>query len=466
MPFSTAFKEERPLIVRAWRIRQNPIAAYGIAASAVIIAAVLRWVLGGHLMDGIPFITYYPAIVIATLFGGYWPGIFATLLSAAISWFVFFPPSFSWELTQHDAISLLLFIVSASISVVLMAFMNTAGERAMAQEQNVQVLLESAPNGIVVIDEEGTITRVNATIERLFGYNRHELLGRKIEVLVPDRQVDTHRAVRESFLQKPEARMMGAGRELSGRRKEGSEFPVEIGLNPVSRNGRNAVLATVIDISERKRADDRQQFLIRELQHRTQNLFAVIQSIANRSLMEGHTLAEAKEVLNGRLHALAQAHSMLADAAWEGAPLAEMIKRELAGFSKQLSLSGCDIVVNTPAAQQFALMVHELATNAVKYGALSVPDGRISIECNIERANGDGTFSFLWKETGGPIVSVPKRKGFGSVILLDEAKQFGQHVALNYDPQGLSYERRFPLSAIEAATKQEGSAAIAEHLAG
>jgi PAS domain S-box-containing protein len=110
----------------------------------------------------------------------------------------------------------------------------------------------------------------------LFGYERRELLGQKIELLVPARQVDTHRAVRESFLEKPEARMMGAGRDLSGRRKDGSEFPIEIGLNPVNRDGHHAVLGTVIDISERKRAHDRQLFLVRELHHRTQNLFAVI----------------------------------------------------------------------------------------------------------------------------------------------------------------------------------------------
>jgi two-component sensor histidine kinase len=114
---------------------------------------------------------------------------------------------------------------------------------------------------------------------------------------------------------------------------------------------------------------------------------------------------------------------------------------------------------DTAAAQQFALMIHELATNAVKYGALSVPDGRVSIECDVERKNGDGTFSFQWKETGGPpILLPPKRKGFGSVILLDGAKQFGQLVALHYDPDGLQYDLQFPLRTIAAAknTKNEG----------
>jgi two-component sensor histidine kinase len=167
-------------------------------------------------------------------------------------------------------------------------------------------------------------------------------------------------------------------------------------------------------------------------------------------LDEPRSLAQAKEALNGRIQALAHAHSILADHAWNGGPLTDIIGRVLASFSHQLSITGCDMTVNTQAAQHFALTLHELATNAVKYGALSVPTGNVSITCtcDVERVKG-GTFSFLWKESGGPIVLPPQRKGFGTAILIDGAKQFGQHVALDYEPDGLKYEIRFPLSAIE-----------------
>jgi len=461
VPLSTAF-EGRRLIERISKVRQNPVAAYSTAVVAVAVAVLIRWIVGGRVIEGLPFITYYPAIIVATLLGGLWPGVLALILSTVTAWYLFLLPYLGWGLDPKESVSLLLFVAMGGIDVALIALLNSAVDRILAQEQNVRVLVESAPNGIVVVDERGNIKLVNASTEKLFGYKRFELLGRNVDVLVPDRQVDTHRGVREAFLREPEARPMGGGRDLSGRRKDGSEFPIEIGLNPIRRNGNSAVLATVIDITERKRAQEGQQLIIRELQHRTRNLFAVFQSIAGRTLDEGKTAAEAKYVLNGRLQALARAYAMLSDAAWEGASLAKILDRQFAGFPQRLNISGCDLVVSPSAAQQFALIIHELATNALKYGALSTPDGRVSIEGRIERLDGDGRFSFLWTESGGPHVSAPTRKGFGSVILLDAAKQFGEHVALDYAPLGLNYELQLRLSAIEALKKHERSLVVSE----
>lgn len=413
--------------------------------------------MSGYVLEGLPFITYYPAIIITALIGGFWPGLVATLLSATIAWFAFIGPPFDFALNQAEVVSLLVFVAIAGINVIIVALLNAAVEKVVAQERNVRVLVESAPNGIVLVDARGTITLVNASTEKLFGYGRLELVGKSVDCLVPHRQTDQHRMVRESFQRRPEARAMGAGRDLTGRRKDGSEFAVEIGLNPIGQLGDGATLATVIDISERRQAQDRQHFLVRELQHRTQNLFSVIQSIASRSFAESHSIAEGMEVFNGRLGALARAHAMLAKAAWTGAPLVEILKREFTPFARHLIVHGCDIVVSTQAAQQFALIVHELATNAAKYGALSTPGGRVAVEGRIEQLNGEPLFSFRWRESGGPPVSAPTRRGFGSVILLDAARQFGQHAALNFEPEGLTYELQLPLRVIEASTAQQAA---------
>ncbi len=311
-------------------------------------------------------------------------------------------------------------------------------------------IVESADDAILSKDLNGIITSWNKGAERLFGYTAEEMLGKPITMLIPPDRLDEEVQILDRIKRGERTEHFETVRQ----RKDGSLVEISLTVSPIKTPEGDIVGASKIarDITERKRAHDRQLFLVNELQHRTQNLFAVIQSIVNRSLTEGHTLARAKEVLNGRLNALAKAHAMLATAAWRGVPLAEIIKRELNGFSTQVRLSGCDIVLTTPAAQHFALMVHELATNAVKYGALSVANGHVSIEGDIRRTNGDAVFSFLWKERGGPRVSVPKRKGFGSSILLDAAEHFGQHAALDYNAQGLTYEIQLPLSTIEAGT--------------
>ncbi len=449
MPFSGTF-DAHPIVDRVSRFRQNPIAAYGLAVGLVALATLARWAVGEYVGARVPFISFYPAIILACLLGGLWPGIFAAILSSLAAWYLFLTPAYTWTLEERELIQLLLFIFISGINLTVVALLNALVDRVMAQEENMRVLLESTPSGIVVVDAQGAIKLVNASAENLFGYKRSELLGRSVEVLIPDRQVETHRVERKAFQQEPETRAMGAGGDLSGRRKDGSEFPVEIGLNPLRRRGDSNVLATVIDISERKRLQENQQLIIRELQHRTRNLFAVFQAVANRTVDEGRTAAEIKYVLNGRVQALARAYEMLADAAWEGVSLAKILDRQFAGFSERLKFSGCEIVVRATAAQQFSLIIHELTTNALKYGALSAPAGRISIEGSIERRDGDDLFSLRWKESGGPPVSPPARTGFGSVILLDSARQFAHRVTMNFPPEGLTYELHVSLSAIEA----------------
>jgi PAS domain-containing protein len=196
VPLSSVFQTRR-FVERAQRIRENPIAAYSIALAAVVIATLLRWAVGPFAIS--PFTTYYAAILLATFFGGFWPGVLAMVASAIIVWFVFLPPEFSFALTGASLVSLLLFILVTGIIVTLVTLLNNALERVLAQEQNVRVLIESAPNGIVVVDDRGIIRSVNRATEKLFGYDRLELLGQSVEVLVPASQAKTHNAERESF---------------------------------------------------------------------------------------------------------------------------------------------------------------------------------------------------------------------------------------------------------------------------
>lgn len=445
MPLSGA-QELHRVHDRLRAVRASPVLKYGIAVAAVTIATLLRLSVSGSIPSGVPFITYFPVVIAVTLVCGLWPGLVATALSAAAAWYLFLSPTESGPFDPSSALTLAFFITVCLINIGLVMFLSMAIEAVMAEEENVRVLIESAPNGIVVVDGEGRIKLVNASAERLFGYQHSELLGKPVELLVPEGEAARHRVERAAYQKRPMTRAMGAGRDLMGRRKDGSEFPLEIGLNPVVRNGKRAVLATVLDISDRKRAQESQKLLVRELQHRTKNLIAVIQAVVGRSLDESKTMGEAKEAFTGRLQALARSYELLVESAWEGASLSEVLRRQLEGFSDRIEVRGCDVVVTPSAAQQFALIIHELATNAAKYGALSQAGGRVAIEGVRE----NGVLWFRWRESGGPPVSRPTRKGFGSVLLVDAARPWGNTVHMTFAPQGLSYELAMTLETIEA----------------
>lgn len=208
------------------------------------------------------------------------------------------------------------------------------------------------------------------------------------------------------------------------------------------------MLATVIDISERHRSRQLQHLLITELQHRTRNLFAVIQAIAAATLFKGKTPAEEKQAFYGRLTALAAAFA--GDGELDEVSLAEIVQRQIEGFSDRVTVTGCDVIIATAAAQQFALIVHELATNAVKYGALSLPGGSVAVEGRSDPpGGGKPLFHFLWREAGGPPVVAPTRRGFGTTILLDAPRSFGASARADFIADGLSYELHVPLAAIQ-----------------
>jgi len=444
MPFTGSSIESRAFkAVR--RVQDNVILSYGVPLVAVALAFFVRAALNGGAVG--PFATYYPAIIISAFVGGLAPGVLALVLSSLAAWYRFLPSEWSLALGKEQIISLSIFAAISAFGIVLVQVLNKAFARVLKREQQLRSLIETALNGVIVVDGKGTISFVNAIAEKLFGYSRSELVGRNIEVLVPDRFVKAHSALRTSYMQTSQTRAMGVGRDLYARRKDGSEFPVDIGLNPLLGERRRAILATVVDISERKKLAEQQELLFRELHHRTQNLFAVVQSIANRTFPDD--IGQKEQFVN-RLQALAGAQTILAGAGWKGARLDQLLRAELDAFTDRAVITGCDIVVNPAAAQSFALIAHELATNASKYGALSVPTGNIVVTGEIQHDGATAMFKLCWLERNGPKVAEPERQGFGSTVLVKAVKAFGAQAQIEYAPEGLRYELSVPLAAIGA----------------
>jgi PAS domain S-box-containing protein len=308
-------------------------------------------------------------------------------------------------------------------------------------------LLEHLPIGLVVVDPRAHIVFVNECVEQMLGYDRGELLGQSVEVLVPERLRVAHADMRRAFAEGPRDRPMGAGRDLVALHRDGSEIPVEIGLKPMRHEGRDYVLATLVDIRERKRLEDRQRLLIGELNHRIQNLFAVVQSVALSSLPGDRSIMDAREAFIERLQSLGRAYTMMTEQEWQGAPLRQILEAETSAFADRVSLAGIDVMVRQKAAQSFVLLLHELTTNAVKYGALSAPAGRIDVRWSVGGDDCPGMFVLSWDETSGPTVVPPTRTGFGRKIIDDTMRRIGKY-QIEYAPTGLKFRMEAPIAKV------------------
>jgi PAS domain S-box-containing protein len=198
-----------------------------------------------------------------------------------------------------------------------------------------------------------------------------------------------------------------------------------------------AIAGASRDLTERKQAEDLQRLLLNELNHRVKNTLATIQAIAGQTLRSARDLPSARDALERRICSLAQAHDLLTSRAWTGANLTDVVMRALDAFTPaQVRMSGAAIEISPRHALTLSLALHELATNATKYGALSRPEGHVSVTWGVQ----EGMLHLDWKESGGPPVAPPTKRGFGSRLLEDiVGRDLGGGAKLDYDISGVRW---------------------------
>jgi PAS domain S-box-containing protein len=211
----------------------------------------------------------------------------------------------------------------------------------------------------------------------------------------------------------------------------------------------------VVDVTERKNAEERVQLVMREMTHRSKNLLSVVQALAARTARSAGTLEEFERRYTQRLRGLAASHDLLLQRSWRGAPLTDLARKQLAPFveigSARLSLSGPDVILTSEATQAVGLALHELATNATKYGAWSAPSGSVALGWDFDDIGAARRLRLSWIERGGPRVQPPERKGFGHFLLESmAARSVNGEVLTEFGATGLSWTLSMPVNNLVA----------------
>ena len=307
-------------------------------------------------------------------------------------------------------------------------------------EQVLRDFVDNANIGMHWVGADGIILWANRAELEMLGFTSEEYIGRHIaefhaDQLVIDDILD--RLTKAETLSNYEARL---------RCKDGSIREVLINSNVLWQDNKFVHTRCVTrDISERKRAEEREKIMAGEIDHRAKNLLALVQ--ATVQLTHAATVEDFKTAIKGRLQALANAHTLLAQSRWVGADLRTLIVEELAPYNlwgiSRADIIGPELVLEPKAAQAIAMVLHELTTNSVKHGALSVPSGRLRVEWS----PGEKQIVVRWSEADGPRVTAPSRQGFGTRVVgpIIQTELQGK-LRFDWNPGGLVCEIVIPVN--------------------
>jgi PAS domain S-box-containing protein len=320
----------------------------------------------------------------------------------------------------------------------------------MGAQAHLAAIVSSSPSAVVSLSPDGVIRTWNAAATGLFGYTPEEAIGQPVHILSPP---DSRALFDDLYAQVRAGSVVHM--DVVRRHKDGRLIDVSINVAPMYDDAGKLVGISSInrDISERKARERHIEFLMRELSHRSKNLLAVVQAIAGQTARYSPSLEEFQGRFADRVHAMSRSQDLLTARNWRSVSVADLVEAQLAPFIEgarsRIEMTGPELQLRPDVVHGISLALNELATNAAKYGALSVPEGRVVIAWGLSQvADGSKRFRMSWRETGGPPVREPDHKGFGQVVITQMvAASLRAEVRLDFEPGGVCWALDAPAAA-------------------
>ncbi|MEO7564361.1 MAG: HWE histidine kinase domain-containing protein [Sphingomicrobium sp.] len=309
-----------------------------------------------------------------------------------------------------------------------------------------QSVLDTAFDAVIVMSDDGLVIGWNANADASFGFTSEEAMGRRLsELIIPERYRDAHENGMKHYIATGEGPVLNNRIEIEALHRDGHEFPVELSITASEQFGDRLFIGFLRDISDRRAQAERQQRVLQESEHRVRNMLTVVAAIAQQTARGADNLEAFSEAFAGRLDSLAEAHKLLVGKVWQDVALTALVERVLGSelAAGRARFGGPEILLKPGKVLGLSMILHELYTNAVKYGALCTDEGNLVLEWTTS----DGEAEMIWTELGVPCSPELHGTGFGQrMIAMSVKADLGGTVDREWRPDGLTAVLRFPIA--------------------
>jgi PAS domain S-box-containing protein len=445
-------------------LRERPLYGFGLALLLTVAAIGLRVALP----DLPPFLTLYPAVLLSAFVGGRWPGMLAMVIGAIAAWYLFLDPSRSLTLTPWNAAALVGFVIVSSLIIFVVDLLDQAvwrlntERKVLAEEQvalrrerqRMRLAVQSARLGLWELALPDRVAwhpsfyallgldpeHDEPSLERFYAMVHHDDLA-KVKAAYGGASSGKHVGEYEYRLIRPDGTIIWVAEHTAF-------YDMGATLHGVSQ-----------DITDRKQAEERIRTLLREIAHRVKNQYTVILGMARETGKEITNAEEFQTTFAARLMSMSRSHDLLLEAGFAGATVRDLVNTQLTqfGVGQRCTLEGPDLQLTPLATQYLGIALHELATNAVKYGAFHTNRGAVFVEWSLSRGDdGAPVFIFKWRERGANVAAPPTGKGFGRTVLERIAPSaLGGTASWTFGPEEIAWVLTAPDAVVARAVAPE-----------